>query len=62
MQKRQEHPDDRDSEREELDLDPDADPERLLGTPPPGTQPGGQGAGRVTGAEPAEPGEGDEAG
>ena len=56
MQKRRERPDERDpSEREEVEIDGGADPSALIGTPPPGTVPGGQGAGRQTGAEPADP-------
>jgi hypothetical protein len=55
MRKRREHADDRGpDEREEVALDADADPGALLGTPPPGTRPGGQQAGRLTGAQPAE--------
>lgn len=55
MPKRRERPVERGpSEREEVEVDAGADPGALLGTPPPGTVPGGQGAGRMTGAQPAE--------
>jgi hypothetical protein len=61
VQKRSERPEERDSEREEVEVDAGADPGRLLGTPPPGTVPGGQNAGSLTGADPAEPDEAEEA-
>lgn len=55
MRKRREQPDERGpGEREELELDAGADPGALLGTPPPGTTPGGRQPGRLTGAQPAE--------
>ncbi|HSJ72821.1 MAG TPA: hypothetical protein VK904_00775 [Miltoncostaeaceae bacterium] len=57
VQKRRERPEERDSEREEVEVDAGAEPGRLLGTPPPGTVPGGQEAGRLTGAQPADPDE-----
>lgn len=62
MQKRRERPEGRESEREEVELDAGADPGRLLGTPPPGTVPGGQNAGSLTGAQPADPDEAEENG
>ena len=62
MQKRSERPDERGSEREEIEVEEGADPGRLLGTPPPGTVPGGQNAGSLTGAEPADPDEDEETG
>lgn len=55
MQKRRERPDERGpSEREEVEVDAGADPGALIGTPPPGTVPGGQHAGSLSGAQPAE--------
>jgi hypothetical protein len=55
MQKRRERPEERGPlEHEEVEVNAGADPGALLGTPPPGTVPGGQEARRMTGARPPE--------